>query len=332
MTHNLFSSSESYRIQKTLRAPLKFSGVGLHSGAHCEMKLLPAEANHGIAFIRTDLKNRPKVYAHYDAVVATSMATTLGYTDEEDVRVRTVEHLLSALFAIGITNLLVELSGPEIPILDGSAYVFLEAIWETGLEIQPYSNCEIRVIKPIKVYENGAVCELLPREQLRLTTSVDFTHPSIGLQTFAIELTPQSFRDQIANARTFGFQKDLKKLKDRNLALGASLENVLAFSDTGVLNPDGMRYSDECVRHKLLDAIGDLALCGAWLCAEMVSYRGGHSIHLALLKALKQHKGHWEFIPAERIGLNQGSLSSLNIANSAANVFGSIFNTSRAFI
>jgi UDP-3-O-[3-hydroxymyristoyl] N-acetylglucosamine deacetylase len=299
MTHDLFTSPEGYRIQKTLKAPLNFSGVGLHTGIHCDMKLIPAEPNHGIAFIRTDLKRRPKIFAHYDAVVATSMATTLGYSDWDEARVSTVEHLLAALFAMGITNLLIELSGPEIPILDGSAAPFIEAMWETGLELQPFSTAVIKVIRPIKVYENGSVCELLPREQLRLTTSIDFPHPSIGLQTFGIEMTPKLFRDEIGAARTFGFLKDLERLRNLRLAQGASLENVLAFSETGVLNPDGMRFIDECVRHKLLDAIGDLALSGCWIRGEMVSYRGGHSIHLALLKALRNHRTHWEMSPAE---------------------------------
>ena len=197
------------------------------------------------------------------------------------------------------TNVRVEVSGPEIPILDGSAVDYIEGILNCGVELQNYSQPILKILKPIKVHHDGTICELLPRERLRLTTSVDFPHPIIGLQTYALELTPEAFYNEISRARTFGFQSDLEKLQARNLALGASLENVLAFSDSAVLNPEGARYAEECVRHKLLDAIGDLALCGCWIEGEMVSFRGGHSIHLTLLKTLKEFKSHWEYIPSE---------------------------------
>lgn len=304
MTDDLLASASGYRIQKTLRAPILFKGTGLHTGEKTKIRLIPAPENHGIQFARVDLKPVPRLFAHYDAVVSTSMATSLGLVDRPEATIHTVEHILAATYAMGITNLLIEVSGPEIPILDGSARVYVEAFLETGIELQPFSTPTLRVLKPIKVYENGAICELLPRDRLRLTTSVDFPHPSIGLQTYALELTPRAFLDQIGSARTFGFQRDLDKLKARNLARGASLENVLGFSDDGVLNPEGMRFNDECVRHKLLDALGDLALCGAWLEAEMVSFRGGHSIHLALLKTLKAKRSQWELLPAIPVPLH----------------------------
>jgi UDP-3-O-[3-hydroxymyristoyl] N-acetylglucosamine deacetylase len=299
MTYDFYASTHSYRVQKTLRQPLKFEGVGLHTGTRTRISLLPAPANHGIVFERTDLKSRARILAHYDSVVCTEMATTLGYRDRSEVRIGTVEHLLASLYAMGITNLLIETQGSEIPILDGSAAVFMEAMVETGVEIQPFSCPTLKVTKAIKIYQNGAVCELLPRDRLRLTTSIDFPHPSIGLQTFALELTPKAFKEQICEARTFGFLRDFEKLKKAHLAQGASLLNVLAFSEEGVLNPEGKRFPDEVVRHKLLDAIGDLALCGSWIEGEMVSFRGGHSIHLALLKALRENRSHWELYPAE---------------------------------
>lgn len=299
MAQDFFSSTEGYRVQKTLKNEVTFEGVALHSGQTTRVRLIPTDPNQGLQFERSDLKERVRILAHYDAVVATDLATSLGYADWPEARVGTVEHLMSAVYAIGITNLRMEVEGPEIPILDGSALPFIEGILDAGIELQPYTNPTLKILKPIKVYQEGAICELLPRTRLRLTTSIDFPHPAIGLQTFALELTPESFKDQVCAARTFGFQKDVDRLRSKNLALGASLDNVLAFTEDSVLNPGGQRFVDECVRHKLLDAIGDLALCGSWIEGEMVSFRGGHKIHLALLKALRSQRSHWEILPAK---------------------------------
>ncbi|MFM8313517.1 MAG: UDP-3-O-acyl-N-acetylglucosamine deacetylase [Deltaproteobacteria bacterium] len=304
MEASFFSNVESYRVQKTLSKTVVFKGIGLHSGVKAELKLNPAPENHGITFERTDLKYACFIPAHFSSVVGTSLATTLGLKDAPEYRISTVEHLMAALYALGITNLKIELRGPEIPILDGSASIFIRDILRAGLELQPYSHKILKVLKPIKVYREGTICELLPRENLRLTTSVDFPHPAIGLQTFALDLTPKSFHTEVAEARTFGFQADLTKLQSRNLALGASVENVLAFSEDSILNPEGARFPDECVRHKLLDALGDLALCGCWIEGELVSFRGGHSIHLTLLQSLEAHRTHWKLLPAEPLKIS----------------------------
>ena len=293
-----FSSPQGYRIQKSLRRMTRFTGVGLHTGVATTLELHPAPPNHGIVFERPDLDRPVRIPAHFDAVVATSMATTLGMEEDIEARIGTVEHLMAALYALGITNVRAVVEGPEIPILDGSANPFIQAILEVGIDFQPYSNPVLRVLKPVKVFRDGVICELLPRERLRLTTSVDFPHPSIGLQTFALEVTPGAFIEEICAARTFGFMKDVERLRQNKLALGASIENVLAFNDEGIVNPEGARFNDECVRHKLLDAIGDLALMGCWIEGEMVSFRGGHSMHLALLEALREHPHHWEIDPA----------------------------------
>ncbi|MFM8270066.1 MAG: UDP-3-O-acyl-N-acetylglucosamine deacetylase, partial [Pseudomonadota bacterium] len=273
---DFFSSTDGYRVQKTLRRPCLFQGHGIHSGARTQIQLIPCEPNTGIVFLKKEGQQSFKIPAHFEYVTSTSLATSLSLKDVPESRVATVEHLLAALFALGINNLLIEVQGPEIPILDGSALPFVEGILDAGIEFQEYSSKILRILKPIKVYEHGAICELLPRKQLRLTTSIDFNHPKIGAQTFAMDLTPRAFADQIGCARTFGFLSDLEKLKSRNLALGASLDNVLGFSDKDILNSDGMRFSDECVRHKWLDALGDLALCGSWVEGELVSFRGGH--------------------------------------------------------
>jgi len=295
----VFNTSEGYRVQKTISEVVSFEGIGLHSGIKAKLKLRPASVNQGIVFIRTDLAERTAIPAYFTSVVSTALATSIGSKEDPNNRVSTVEHLMAALYALGITNVTAEINGPEIPILDGSASEFIKGILKVGIELQPFTHKTLRILKPIKVYRDGTVCELLPRNNLRLTTSVDFPHPSIGLQTFALDLTPDTFIQQVSKARTFGFQSDLEKLRAKNLALGASIENVLAFSETDILNPEGSRYPDECVRHKLLDAIGDLALCGCWIQGELVSFRGGHSIHLMLLQALDNHPNHWELLPSE---------------------------------
>lgn len=285
----LLNSPAGYRLQKTLIDEVRLSGVGIHSGEKAEVRILPAPVNTGIVFERVDLPSMVPLLAHFDAVVATERATTLG---SGPTRIATVEHLMAALFAMGVTNAKVQVVGSEVPIMDGSAKPFVDAIMSVGMLGQSYTNRVLRVIRPIKIFQDGAVCEILPRERLRLTTSVDFAHPRIGRQTFALEMTPAAFLEHVAPARTFGFLRDAEALKKNQLARGASLDNVLAYSDTDVLNPEGPRFADECVRHKLLDAVGDLALIGCWIEGEMVSFRGGHSIHRALLRAIKAHPTH----------------------------------------
>ncbi len=294
-----FSSTLGYRVQKTLQKSLFFEGRALHSGRTTRVAIHPAPVNFGLVFERSDLLRPFRILARSSSVMATDMATTLGSRHCVEERIGTVEHLLAALFSMGITNALMEVKGPEIPILDGSAFPFVEKILEVGLKIQPYSTATLKILKPIRIFQQGAACELLPRDRLRITATIDFACASIGLQTFALDVTPRAFQFEIGKARTFGFLKDLEHLRASNLAQGASLENVLAFSDEGMLNPEGVRFADECVRHKVLDALGDLALCGCWIEGELVSYRGGHTIHLALLRSLETHRSHWEIIPAD---------------------------------
>ncbi len=301
METHITEHSHYYRIQKTLAKAVSFSGVGLHSGVDCHITVRPQKVNFGIQFQRKDVEGTTAFRAHYSNIVATTLATSLGDSFEPRSRVATVEHLMAALYALGINNVLVEVSGPEIPILDGSAEPFVTALREAGVELQPFTVPFIKVIKPIKIFERGGICELLPRENLRLTTSVEFTHPKIGIQIFALEVSPDNFHKEVSAARTFGFLKDFEKLKSNQLALGASLNCVLGFSEDDILNEEGVRFPDECVRHKLLDALGDLALCGFWIQGELVSYRGGHAIHLSMLKELERHPSHVVYYPAEPV-------------------------------
>lgn len=302
MNSSVWNDYSSYRVQKTVRRSLTLEGVGLHTGQKTTLSIEPADVNVGIIFEKRRGTNRYVVPANFRNVFCTAFATSLRWNGEQDSSVSTVEHIMSAIYALGVTNARIILEGNEIPILDGSARPFVEAILDAGLDAQNATAPCIRVLKPIRIVQNGVVCELLPRDQLRLTTSIDFDHPAIGLQTFALELTPKSFIDEVSGARTFGFLKDVDMLRSKNLALGASLENVLAFDEQGVVNKEGARHTDECVRHKLLDALGDLALAGARIDGELVSFRGGHSIHIALLNELKKMPTFWEWVPAERIG------------------------------
>lgn len=308
MKKNSYSLAwDPYRVQKTIKKPLVFDGVGLHSGLSSEIELVPAPANTGIVFKKPVKGQVLSIPAHYQNVHSTCLATTLGIADLEDSKISTVEHLLAALFGLGITNLEIWVKGSEIPILDGSALPFVEGIIKAGILAQKYSTRTIRVLKPIKIYENGTICELLPRRNLRLTTSIQFNHPLIGSQTFSMDVTPENFHQLVGPARTFGFLSDVEKLRSRGLAMGASLDNVLGFSETAVMNSEGMRFSDECVRHKWLDALGDLSLCGTWVEGELVSFRGGHGIHRTLLNSLKQYPEHWQLIESESLDLYQSS-------------------------
>jgi len=303
MKKNLFSTSiDPYRIQKTLKSPVTFRGQGLHTGKPSEVKLIPAPPNSGIVFRKRINNKNISIPAHYQNVLSTCLATSLGLKEFPDSIISTVEHLLAALFGVGISNLEIWVNGPEIPILDGSALPFVEAVLECGLTPQSHTTKTLKILKPIKIYEKGAICELLPRKNLRLTTSIQFKHPMIGDQTFSMDLTPQNFHQMVGPARTFGFLAEVEHLRSSGLAQGASLENVLGFSPTGVINSEGMRFPDECVRHKWLDALGDLSLCGSFVEGELVSFRGGHAIHRSLLNALKKHKDHWQLIPSEQLG------------------------------
>lgn len=300
----VFDEYSFYRIQKTLTREVTLQGIGLHSGLTAKLTLCPAETGSGIVFEKRAAGGQAYlVAAHFSNVVSTHFATSLALPQAPDSRISTVEHILSAFYGLGISNARIRIEGEEIPILDGSSRPFAEALLDAGIAPQVATCPRIRILKPIKIYRDGVICELLPREGLRLTTSVEFNHPLIGLQTFALELTPRAFVDGVAASRTFGFLRDVDTLRSKNLALGASIENVLAFDENGILNKEGMRFSDECVRHKLLDAIGDLALAGARIDGELVSYRGGHSIHIELLKTLDKTRHSWEWVPAESIRL-----------------------------
>lgn len=286
--------------QTTLRERAIVSGSGVHSNAPVQMILHPAETGHGVVFMRTGLPGGESriVEANWSQVSMTELCTVIG--DQSSGAIATIEHLMAALAGLGVDNVLVEIDGPEVPIMDGSSAHFVEAIDEAGLVEQDAARRMIRVLKPVRVDIGRGFAELLPATGgFHLDVEIDFTAGVIGRQRTAIELTPQTFRRDISRARTFGFLRDVERLWKAGFALGASLDNTVALEDERVVNPEGLRFDNEFVRHKLLDAIGDLALAGGPLIAFYRSYCGGHKLNHAVLEKLFADPAAYEIVTDE---------------------------------
>jgi UDP-3-O-[3-hydroxymyristoyl] N-acetylglucosamine deacetylase len=262
-------------LQQTLRKRVTIEGIGLHTGAPTEISFCPAPPNTGVYFVRRDLPGCPSVPVLAKHVQATAYATTLG---NESFSVATVEHCLSSLTALQIDNLYIELSGPEIPICDGSAEIFYQELKKAGVVEQEEPRKYIFVTKPVYVGNQEKHAYVIPYNGLRITCTVDFPHPSIGLQKMDIDVNQTTFEKEVAPARTFGFLKDVEALRARGLARGGNLSNAIVLDDKGILNPGGLRFSDEFVRHKVLDAIGDLVTLGRPMMGHLVLYRAGHDL------------------------------------------------------
>jgi UDP-3-O-[3-hydroxymyristoyl] N-acetylglucosamine deacetylase len=283
--------------QSTLRDDVTVSGVGVHSGLPATLTLRPAEANTGIVFVRQREGDRTtrEIRADFRAVTATEFQTVLG--DANGPLCSTSEHILAALYALGIDNAIVEIDGPEVPIMDGSSDAFVAAIDQAGMVWLDAPRRYIKVLKPIKVSRDGAIGELSPNAGgFRIEVEIAFDNPLIGKQACHLDVSPANFRRDLSRARTFGFMKDVAKLWSAGFALGATFENTLVVSDSRVLNPDGLRFADEFVRHKALDAVGDLALAGAPLMATYRSVRGGHKLNHAVLSALFADPTAWTIV------------------------------------
>ena len=285
--------------QTTLRHPVAVSGIGVHSGLPVTLTLHPADDDAGIVFqrIATDGSIEREIRADVRAVTATEFATVLG--DAEGPLCSTAEHLLAALRGLYVDNVVVEIDGPEVPIMDGSAAAFVDAIDQAGPTARALPRRYIEVIKPVSVSKDGAYGELRPYQHgFRVEAEIDFDHPLIGQQALSLDIEPDTFRHEIARARTFGFMRDVSKLWSAGYALGASFENTLVVSEDRVLNPEGLRFADEFVRHKVLDAIGDLALAGQPLLAAYKTVCGGHKLNHAVLSALMADRTAWRVVEA----------------------------------
>ena len=285
--------------QTTLRDQIAISGVGVHSGLPVTLTLNPAHDDEGIVFRRVsaDGSIEREIRADVRAVTATEFATVLG--DASGPLCSTAEHLLAALRGLYVDNVFIEIDGPEVPIMDGSAAAFVDAIDQAGLTDRASPRCYIEVIKPVRVAKDGAFGELRPYQHgFRVEAEIDFDHPLIGKQAFALDIESNTFRREIVRARTFGFMRDVAKLWSAGYALGASFDNTLVISEDRVLNPEGLRFTDEFVRHKVLDAIGDLALAGQPLLAAYRTVRGGHKLNHAVLSALMADPTAWRVVEA----------------------------------
>ncbi len=283
--------------QTTLREPAAVTGVGVHSGSPVTLTLHPAEADTGVVFLRcgTDGGADRELAANFRAVTATEFATVLG--DDGGPAVSTTEHVLAALYGLGIDNAVVEVDGPEVPIMDGSPAAFVAAIDQAGTATAAAPRRYIQVLKPVRVSHKGCYGELRPHLRgLRLETEIEFDHPLIGCQSLALDIEPDAFRRELARARTFGFMSDVTKLWSAGYALGASLENTVVVAENRVLNAEGLRYADEFVRHKAVDAMGDLALAGAPLIGAYRSVRGGHKLNHAVVTALMADPSAWAYV------------------------------------
>ncbi|HLC09406.1 MAG TPA: UDP-3-O-acyl-N-acetylglucosamine deacetylase [Methyloceanibacter sp.] len=287
--------------QTTLASEIALTGTGVHSGAPVSIILYPADGDTGLRFLLSNGDNEGiEIAADRRWVTGVTLCTVIG--DGNGASIATVEHLLAALRGLGVDNALIEIDSPEVPIMDGSSARFVEAIDEVGLVELEAPRRFLKVLKSIVVEENGAYGELSPYNGFHLDVEIEFDTALIGKQRIEIDLNPGSFRRELSRARTFGFMKDVERLWAAGLALGASLENTVAIGDDRVINREGLRYSDEFVRHKALDAVGDLALAGAPILGAFRSVRGGHRLNSLVLKAMFADPEAWTLVEAPRAG------------------------------
>ncbi|SDZ78871.1 UDP-3-O-acyl-N-acetylglucosamine deacetylase [Rubrimonas cliftonensis] len=284
-------------MQATVARSLVFTGVGLHGGAPVRMVVRPAAPGEGVRFHRVDVADRdPLVHARFDAVVDARLCTMIGNAD--GVTVSTVEHVMAALAGMGVDNALITIDGPEAPILDGSAQPFVDAIAAVGLAYQAAPRRALRVLRAVRVENGAASAALSPAAAPTVAFDIDFADAAIGRQTCAFAVTPEIFSHELADCRTFVRRTDIDALRAAGLALGGGLHNAVVVDGAAVLNPEGLRRPDEFVRHKALDAVGDLALAGGPILGAYHGVRAGHAMTNALLRALFADRSAWRWEPA----------------------------------
>lgn len=276
--------------QRTVNGPVRVSGVGLHSGAPVDLAILPAQADTGILFVRTDLPERPVIPACVDTIVDTSYATTIG---TRAGTVSTIEHLMGAFSGLGIDNAVVELSAPEVPAMDGSAYPFVALISRRGLRSLGEPRRCVEILDPIEVSSGDKFLRVEPYSGFSIHYEIDFDHPLVARQQFEEFITQENFESTISRARTFGFLKEVEWMRDHGLALGGSLENAIVMNDTAVLNEGGLRFPDEFVHHKVLDMMGDLYLLGMPIRGRVHAFKSGHALHHLLVRKIIDSPGSW---------------------------------------
>ncbi|NOY44038.1 MAG: UDP-3-O-acyl-N-acetylglucosamine deacetylase [Deltaproteobacteria bacterium] len=282
----------SETFQTTVKRSVHLKGVALHTGETVRMRIAPAPADAGIRFVRTDLSPAVEIPAESRFVTDTTLATVLG---RDGIEVSTVEHCLAALAGLGVDNARIEVDGPELPILDGSALPYVEAVLAAGVRLLGRPRRTIRIEKPVRVRQGDKFCLIRPGRGFRVTYSIDFDGRFPGSQHFFLDVTPERFAEAVAPARTFGFLHEVEFLRRNGKARGGSLENAVVVEGDRVLNPEGLRMPDEPVRHKILDAVGDLALMGHRIEGHLIVHKGGHALHDQLVKALLSRPDAWSY-------------------------------------
>ncbi len=279
--------------QRTIQVPQACRGVGVHTGKMINLSIRPAPPDTGIVFVRMDIGGRPRILAHLDTVKDTRNATTIGVGT---ATVSTVEHFLAAARGMGIDNLVVDIDGPEVPIMDGSALPFVRIFRKARIARQEGKRSYLVVTKPVRITEGDKMVSLSPhhRPHLKITCTIQYSHPALQEQSHRVEFSNGTFIREISPARTYGFSHELDFLMSQGLIRGGSLKNAVVIGDSGVLNPEGLRFHDEFVRHKILDSIGDLSLLGMPVIGHLVTFKSGHSLHLKFLRRLLQEKDSWE--------------------------------------
>ena len=280
--------------QQTLSAPILIKGIGLHSGIEVSMKLLPAEADFGIKFYRTDISNNNSIHAIWSNVSNTKLSTTI--CNKFGVSVSTIEHIMSALSGLHIDNLKIEINGPEVPIMDGSSKIFVNLIETVPVKILNKKRKILKIKKNIKIIKEESSVELKPHKQFSIDFEIDFPSRLVSQQSCQLQLINGNYKTDIASARTFGFEKDVDTLRSNGLALGGSLENAVVVGENKILNLDGLRFKDEFVRHKILDSIGDLYLAGSPIQGYFFGNKSGHYLNNLLLISLFSDKNNYEYI------------------------------------
>jgi UDP-3-O-[3-hydroxymyristoyl] N-acetylglucosamine deacetylase len=277
--------------QRTLKRPVRLSGTGLHSGKKVNLTIKPAPINHGIRFVRVDLPGSPGVTAQFNRVVDTSLATVIGH---DGCIVSTIEHLMATFSGLFIDNALVELDAYEVPVMDGSAGPFTDQIIRAGIDAQCVSRHYFVLKQPIELVDGEKSVTAHPADVFRISCTIDFDHPLIGRQSIAVDLTDKVFANEISRARTFGFLHEVEYMKRFGLALGGSLDNAVVIDRQRIMNPEGLRFPDEFVRHKVLDCLGDFSLLGMPILGHIVVKRSGHALNHAFLKKFFASKDSWE--------------------------------------
>jgi len=278
-------------LQRTIQKPVQCAGVGLHSGQAVNLRILPAPLNHGIKFQRMDLPGCPCISAHFNRVIDTNQSTVIG---QDGCIVMTIEHLMATFSGMSIDNALVEIDACELPVMDGSAGPFVDMIAEAGIEEQGGPRSFFIIKEPIEIKQDGKSVSISPHTTFKITCTIEWDNPVIGKQSYSIEALDHAFEGEICRARTFGFRHEVEYMQHVGLGLGGSLDNAVIIDDHAILNPDGLRYPDEFVRHKILDCFGDFSLLGMPIIGHIQAEKSGHAFNHAFLNKFFEEKDSWE--------------------------------------